>query len=377
MALKKSEKETLRTWVEIDRNAIKNNVNVFLSKIPKECKLMAVVKSNAYGHGLVLFSKEAVASGVDWLGVDSVVEGLKLKKEGIKAPILVFGHTLKSRLYEAEKNSISITVSNFSSFESVIKNEKIKNIKIHIKVDTGMGRQGFCEGDIKKVVNLVKNRKNFTVEGLYTHFAAAKNPSFFDYTNRQVDVFKKWISAFDFLPKKPIIHASATSGVMISDKLFFDMVRVGIGMYGLWPSKQVKEYAKDSFKIKPVLKWKSIISEVKKLPKGSKIGYDLTETLKKDSLIAVVPVGYWHGYPRSLSSIGKVLIEKKEAKVLGRVSMDMIVLDVTQIKEAKPQKEVVLLGEEPQTAESVADLADTINYEIVTRINPLIKRILI
>jgi alanine racemase len=158
------------------------------------------------------------------------------------------------------------------------------------------------------------------------------------------------------------------------------MVRIGISLYGIWPSKESEAYMGDMISLKPVLSWKTIIAEIKKLPKGAKVGYDCTEVLKKDSVIAVCPIGYWHGYPRALSSIGKVLINGEKAKILGRVCMDIIMIDITNIKNIKVGEEVVLIGKSESSeisADDISALIDGSSYELLTRINPLIKRIYI
>lgn len=369
----------MRTWIEIDKKAIANNYRVFRSLLKKDCKLMAVVKSNAYGHSLMDFSKEAAELGADWLGVDSAVEALALRKSGIKKPILILGYTLSEMIKESVENDISLSISSFDQLKEI---EKVKTEKpklVHIKVDTGMSRQGFLEKDISTLTSKLRNfsTSQLIIQGLFTHFASAKNPSFPQFTRMQLQSFDKWIEAFHKAGFKPIVHAAATGGAIIHKEAHFDMVRIGIGFYGLWPSKETESYAKDKMKLMPALSWKAIISEVKNIPKGSKIGYDCTEILNRDSTVAICPIGYWHGYPRALSSIGRVLVGGKEARVLGRVSMDMIILDVTGIPNVKIEDEVVLIGQQGKgemTAENIANLIDMSAYELITRINPLIKR---
>ena len=165
---------------------------------------------------------------------------------------------------------------------------------------------------------------------------------------------------------------------MRSSLFHFDMVRIGISIYGLWPSEEIRREAEDKIKLYPVLAWKTIVSEIKELPKGYNIGYDLTETLKKNSIVAILPIGYWHGYPRYLSGEGEMAVQGKKARILGRVSMDMIVIDVSDIPGVEVGDKVFIIGGDKNTYISVSDLAekaDTINYEIITRINPLIKRV--
>ncbi|MDD5627293.1 MAG: alanine racemase [Patescibacteria group bacterium] len=371
-------KNQYRTWLEIDTKAIKNNYQIFRNLIPKGCKLCGVVKSNAYGHGLVDFSKELECLDIDFLAVDSVVEGLRLRKEGIKTPILVLGYTLPSLVKKAAINSLSLTISSFDAVYSLPKLLGRKKIKIHLKLDTGMHRQGFYEDDAQKVLNFLSKNKNIILEGTYTHFAGAKNPAFPQNTKKQLAIFQKWIKELSKKGCKPICHAAATAGTILFPEARLDMARVGIGLYGLWPSKEIKAFAAERLKLKPAMRWKTIIGEIKNLSKGERIGYDFTERVDQNSKIAILPVGYWHGYPRSLSSIGYVLVQGKRCKILGRISMDMIIINISDVPRAKVGDEVYLLGKSGQekvSADDLAYLSDTVNYEIVTRINPLIKKI--
>ncbi len=375
----KGETSGLRTWIEVRREAIKSNVEVFRSLISPKTKLMVVVKSNAYGHSLLDFAKEAEMLGADFFGVDSIVEALALRKNGIKAPILVLGYTLHDMIPAAVEADISLTVSSFETVEAIEKCSFPKPLKIHVKVDTGMHRQGFLLEQQKTLTSKLKTKNSkLIVEGLYTHFAAAKNPAFPQDTKAQMVEFKIWIDAFKKAGFNTINHAAATAGTMLFPESHFDMVRVGIGLYGLWPAKEVEAFFSGKIKLQPVLSWKTIIGEIKKIPKGSRVGYDLTEQVAQDSTLAVCPIGYWHGFPRSLSSVGHVLVNGHRAKIIGRVSMDMITIDITGITEVSLEDEVVLIGKQGEltiSAEDVAYLSDSSWYEIVTRLNPLIKRL--
>jgi len=381
MKKEKIKKQKLRTWIEISQEALENNYNVFRRLVGPNCFLMAVVKSNAYGHGLIDFSRIAEKLGVDWFGVDSIVEAESLRASGLEKPILVLGHTLPDKIKDAIKNNISLTVADFSTLKS-LKNIKRgdKKLKIHLKIDTGMHRQGFFVSEIPTVIKILKSQNvQIILEGVYTHFSSAKNPAFFFETSNQIQEFKKAIALLEKSGFKILLkHAAATSGAIVFPQSHFDLIRVGIGLYGLWPSKEIEACFKREIKLKPVLSWKTIVGQIKNIPKGSGIGYDLTEKLKRSSKIAVLPIGYWHGFARPLSSIGKVLIGSKEAKVLGRVSMDMISVDVTDIKNVKVGDLVTLIGKNGKleiSVDNIAYLRDTVNYEVVTCLNPLIKRI--
>jgi len=380
--MKKEQRLGLRTWLEIDKRAIKHNYNVFRGLIPKRTKLMGVVKSNAYGHNLVEFAKELEKLGANYLAVDSVVEGIALRKEGIKIPILVLGYTLPEMIEKAAENDLEITISNFDYFdqiESLEKSQVYKKIKVHIKVDSGMHRHGFQEDDIKAVIKKIVDLKDkLKVIGLYTHFAAAKNPAFPKDTKNQIAIFEKWQKAFDRAKIKAICHTGATSGTILFPDAHYNMVRLGIGLYGIWPSRETQAFINNKFNLTPVLSWRTVIGEINNIKAEERIGYDFTEKLSRDSKVAVLPIGYWHGFPRALSGVGFVLVNGKKVKILGRVCMDIVMIDVTDIKNVKVGDEVTIIGQDGKekiTVDDVATLLDASAYEFVTRINPLIKRI--
>ena len=378
-----NETNGVRTWVEVEKKALENNYKNFRHLIGSECKLMAVAKSNAYGHGLVDYSRTMQELGADWIGVDSITEGLRLRKEGISKPILVLGYTLPEMLVEAAANDISVTVSNSEYLKNINKldsrlrgNDNI--LKIHLKVDTGMHRQGFFVAEIESALKEIKKSNNIEIEGIFTHFAAAKNPAFPADTKLQIKKFEEAVAIAHKLDLKPICHAAASSGAILFPESHFDMVRIGISLFGLWPSKEVEASAKEKIHLIPALSWRTIVAEIKELEKGERISYDFTETLNRKSKIAILPVGYWHGFRRNLSSIGSVIINGQYAKVLGRVTMDMIMVDITDIRNVKAGDVATLIGKDNHaeiTAQQMAYLSDTSWYETVTCINPLIKRI--
>jgi len=370
----------LRTWIEIDKKAIAHNYRFFRKFIGHKVRLMGVVKSNAYGHNLIEFSREMEKLGADWLGVDSITEGLALRREKIKKPILVLGHTLPELYGEALKHDLSITISSLPQLRKAlsISSPSKKKLKVHIKVDTGMHRQGFQLIEKKELIGLLRrSASTLIIEGLYTHLAEAKNPRSGDNTRRQLKEFGEWITLFKTAGMNPILHAAATGGTLLYPRAHFDMVRIGIGSYGLWPSEDAERFLAPKISLKPVLAWRSRVGEVKEVKKGERVGYDLTEMLTRNSMLAVIPVGYWHGFPRLLSSRGRVLIHGKSARVVGRVSMDMIVVDVTDIPKVKMGDIVTLIGKDGReviTAGEIAKFAATTHYEIVTRLNPIMKK---
>ncbi len=366
------DKHKLRTWIEIDKSAIKKNYEVFRRIIGGKRRLMAVAKSNAYGHSLLDFSRLISSLGADWIGVDSITEALALRRARIRKPLLVLGYTLPENLENAADKKISVTISTFENLEKA--RSLKKPLRVHVKIDTGMHRQGFFVKDLKKIVPYFENKSRIVLEGVYTHFAAAKDLRAPGDTRRQI---KEFLKATDFFESRGfafIKHAAATSGTLLFPETHFDMVRVGIGLYGMWPSKEAKKHCEEGTKLHPALTWKTIIGEIKNLPSGERIGYDFTEKLRRPSKIAVLPVGYWHGYPRALSGIGHAVVRGIRAKVLGRVSMDMTVIDVSDVKNVRVGDEAILIGKNA-AAEEIGTLALTTHYEIVTRLNPLMKRI--
>lgn len=368
----------LRTWIEVDTKALEHNYKTFRGLIPKNCRLMAVVKSNAYGHGLVGFSRIVSKLGINFLGVDSIVEAITLRKNGIKKPILVLGSTLPERISEAAKYDISLTVSYFDNLENLIHYKGTNSLKIHLKIDTGMHRQGFFPNEVPAVIPILgKLPREIQLEGVYTHFPSVKDPAEKGETKTQLAAFKQALDILRNPGFSPIAHASATAATLIYPEAHLDMVRIGIGLYGLWPAPETQDALRERIQLLPTLSWKTIISEIKKLPKNAKIGYGGSEITDKPTVVAICPVGYWHGFPRSLSSKAFVLVGGKRCKVLGRVSMDMIVINISGVKNPRAADIVTLIGkdgEEEITADELARIADTISYEIITRLNPLIQR---
>lgn len=383
---------TLRTWIEINKKALRHNVGEFFRLIPSHTRFMAVIKSNAYGHGLVyvahiLSGLKTPASDLQiWFGVDSIVEALRLRREGITNPILVLGFTLPVRMEDAVREHISLSISNFDALNMI--SSMAVRPAIHLKFDTGMHRQGFLDRDMGRLITVLK--KNRVVpEGIFTHFASAKDAAYPTYTLMQLDNFNKALARMKAEGFSNVIgHSAATGGTLLFPDAHLDMVRVGMGLYGYWPSEEAKNIKPImqskghimQIKLTPILTWKTIIAEIKRIPKGSFVGYDLTEMTHRATTIAVIPIGYWHGYDRGFSGIGYMLVHGHRARVLGRVSMDMTVIDVTDVPNARSGDEVVVIGTQGKQTVSAWDIGRTIGtsaYEALTRINPLIKRIVV
>ncbi len=375
----------LRTWIEIDARAARKNYETFRKLIGKSVELWAVVKSNAYGHGLFAFSKLMDKFGIDGFCVDSVVEGLALRREGIKKPILVLGPTLPARLAEAARHKITVSVSNFEALHALARHASAHGGKnqtpdFHIKLDTGMHRQGFYFDEIPKVIKQIANRQSpiaKKLKGIFTHFASAKDVNYPSYTDRQLSKFNKARGMFAEAGFKNLkSHAAATGGTLISPKYHGDAVRVGIGLYGLWPSKELEVQLGNKVKLHPVLSWRAAITETKLLQAGDYVGYDLTERVLRKTHMAVVPIGYWHGFPRALSSTGEAIVNGKRARVLGRVSMDLVVVALSDT--ARAGDIATLIGRDGKDeifAWEPSQKSGTTHYEFLTRLNPLMERI--
>jgi alanine racemase len=372
------DRRSLRTWIDLDRTALARNVVTFRCLLPPDCRLMAVCKSNAYGHGLYDLAPALQEMGVDWFGVDSIVEAATLREKRIRKPILVLGYTLPSRFAEAAIHRVSLTVSNLENLTALASLRSTRRFKVHLKFDTGMHRQGFLPSQWEAVLGLVRKcGRRVEVEGIYTHLAAAKDPGRREYTEQQIGEFERAVARFREAGLSPICHANATAGVLNYPQAACDLARVGIGLMGYWPSSETKRTWERKITLKPALSWRTIISEVKTLRKGMGIGYDLTETLKRRSAIGVCPIGYWHGYPRSLSRIGEVLVRGRRAKILGTISMDMIVIDLSLAEGARVGDVVTVIGRDGRdeiTVYEVAGRAGVSHYELLTRLNPLIQK---
>ncbi len=380
-------KKRFLQWVEIDREAIRHNLSEFRRLIGKRRLLLATVKANAYGHGLEKVSAAALESGADWLGVHSLEEGIQLRRSGLDCPILVLGYVPLDDLESAVKHDLRLTVYQIKTVQRLahIEPAQGKEIPLHVKIETGTHRQGIRREDVLSFIKEVNSYPTLKVEGVSSHFANIEDTTDHSYARYQLDNFQE---VCNLLEKEgfviPIKHIACTAAVILFPETFFDMVRVGIGMYGLWPSKETYVSCllqnREPLHLKPVLSWKTRIAQLKKVPKGGYIGYGCTYRTTRETWLGVLPVGYYDGYSRAFSNVSHVLIRGQRAPVRGRVAMDFTMVDVTDITSVEEEDEAVLLGrsgEERITADTLAFLVGTINYEIVTRINPLIPRIIL
>ena len=373
--------------VEIAKRALVGNIGEFRRLIGPRRKFLAVVKANAYGHGLLEVAGIAVAAGVDWLGVNSVEEGTALRRAGIEAPVLVLGYAPFDSLEEAVAGDLRLTVYNRETIVrlAVLAVRLHRTVRLHIKVETGTWRQGVDPKDLAAFVRDIRSRPGLAVEGLSSHFANIEDTTKHDYPRRQLAVYRSAIRDLEAGgPRIPLRHMSCTASTILFPEPGFNLARVGIGLYGLWPSKETYLSClldrKEPLSLEPVLSWKAGIAQIKKVPAGADIGYGCTYRTTRPTRLAVVPVGYYDGYDRGLSNTAHVLVRGRRAPVRGRVAMDFFMADVTDVPGVGLEDQVTLLGADGReriTAEDLAALAGTISYEILARINPLVPRIVV
>lgn len=344
---------------------------------------MVVVKANAYGHGLEAAGPIA-AERADWLGVNCADEALVLTRLGIRKPIVILGHTLSSQIESVVANGYRQVLYRMDVARSL--SEAAMRLgtaaKVHLKVETGTNRQGIPLHHLPSFLDELQKLPALEIEGVYTHFANIEDTLDPSFAQSQVRKFGEALGLLERAGVRPQqIHASATAGALLYSEMDFTMVRVGIGAYGIWPSRETQIAARERGRLmplSPVLSWKTRVVQVKEVHAGEHVGYGLTYRASRAMKLAVLPIGYYDGYDRKLSNSGRALIHGQHVPVVGRVAMNMTMLDVTDAG-ADIDEEVVLIGEQGDSeirAEELAEKAGTIPYEVVARINPWISRVL-
>lgn len=371
-------------WIELDRSSLFHNLQEFRRVIGPERRLLAMVKANAYGHGLPEISRAAVLGGADWLGVHTLQEGIELKNNGPEVPVLICGYVPLVELEEALVHDLRLTIYNQETVDSLrhLCREKQVQARVHIKVETGTYRQGVAPEHLPDLILGLEKCPGIELEGISSHFADIEDTTDHSYALGQLENFKNMLSGLEKrnIPL-PLRHMSCTAAAILFPETHFDMLRVGIGMYGLWPSRETYvsclQHNREPLRLLPVLSWKACIAQIKTAPKGAYIGYGRTYRTTRETRLAVIPVGYSDGYPRALSNVSHVLIRGQRAPVRGRVAMNFITADVTDIPDVGLEDTAVLLGYsqgDEVSADMLASWSGTINYEIVARLNPAIPR---
>jgi alanine racemase len=369
------------TWIEIDADAIGKNLEAFRSIVTKSTAVMAVVKANAYGHGIEVIAPVA-AKHADWLGVNSLEEALAIRDLGIEKPVAILGHTDPGRLDHVLTGGFRQVVyrEDVAAILSQCAAAKGTTARVHVKVETGTHRQGVALGVLESFVKELLALPNLEIEGVYTHFANIEDTLDPTFAQFQIEEFRRALQIVRDAGANPSwIHASATSGALLYPETGFNMIRVGIGTYGIWPSRETQLAARERGRritLTPALTWKTRIAQIKSIKPGEFVGYGLTYQASHAMKIAILPIGYYDGYDRKLSNSGRVLVGGQAVPVIGRVMMNMIAIDVTDV-DVKPEDEVVLIGRQGKSEIRVEDLAEkvgTIAYEVLSRINPQIAR---
>lgn len=366
------------TWADIDLDAVADNVANMKKRLPEETVLMAVVKANGYGHGALQIAGAALANGAEWLAVALFDEALALRRQGIKAPILVLSPIPPEHAPLAARYHISLTVFQKEWVEQAVKTDlSAGSLHIHIACDTGMGRIGIrTKEEAAALAEAIGRNHRFVVEGLFTHFSTADqdDETYFNQQYNRFEMMIDWIHDLGFRP--PLIHcgnSAATLKYPAEKRHLFNMVRYGISMYGLSPSPEMAK--KLPFQLKPALSLHSRLVNVKKVPAGSAIGYGATYHTPSEEWIGTVPIGYADGWLRALGG-SDVLIEGTRCSIVGRICMDQLMCRLP--RELAAGTEVTLIGKnggEEITADEIAQRLKTINYEVTCMIQPRVPRI--
>ena len=362
------------TWAEIDLKAIEHNYRQVRKVVGKGIHIMAVVKANAYGHGTVEVSRVLERAGVDYLGVATTDEAVRLRDHGITVPVLILGSVLPGEVGVAVAKDITLTLCGDGLLDAIRQETKDgRRLKVHIKVDTGMGRVGVWHEEALPFVKKISAEKGIALEGIYTHFSSAGRDDFF--TNYQIESFEKLLLELEKnWIKIPLKHAANSIATVDFRRSHLNLVRPGLIIYGMYPKHTFPKL----IKLKPALALKTKIVFIKETPPGRSISYGRTFITQKHTRIATLPIGYADGYGRKLSNKGEVLVKGQRARVIGKVTMDQTMIDLGSIGGVKVGDEVVLIGKQGLDeirAENLARMAESIAYEVVCGISNRVPRV--
>jgi len=370
-------KQKRPVWVEIDLDAVAHNVREIRRITSPQAKVMAIVKADGYGHGAEPVARVALENGAERLGVAILSEALALRQAGIQVPILVLGYTPEEQAEEVVAYEITQTVFSDSLAQALSK-EAVKlgkTARIHIKLDTGMGRVGIDPEEIVEFVQKISKLANLEIEGMFTHFAIADELDK-TYTEGQFTKFMVAVKALEKVGiRLPIYHVCNSAALIDLPQMHLDMVRPGIILYGLYPSAEVK---KERIELKPAMGLKAKVGYVKQIAEGTSVSYGRRYIAPEERIVATLPLGYADGLTRLLFAKGGTLIKGERAPLVGRVCMDQCMVDVTHIPGVGVDEEVVLMGCQGArriTAEEIAEQIGTINYEVVCMISKRVPRV--
>jgi alanine racemase len=363
------------TWVDIDTAAYTRNIDAIRRSLPSSCGLIAVLKADGYGHGAVQLARKCTADRVAMIATSLLEEALELRQSGIALPLLVLGPLSETQIATAVENDVVVGIVGPEELERAARVAKDRDVVVHLKLDSGMGRMGVVENELDRVAEIVRSAPRLRIDALYSHFANAGDATD-PHTEQQIAAFDAMVRSLAHrgvsAPKKHLANSAATvRGVAIAD-----FVRVGLALLGAEPLDNVGKGVSPS-RLEPVMRWRTEIARLKTLPPNSGIGYGVSFRTTRESRIATLPVGYADGYSRLLSNNGEVLVRGKRAPVVGRVSMDLVTIDVTDLPDVRFGDEVVLLGAQGSdaiTAEELAQRTGTISYEVFCRVSKRVPR---
>jgi alanine racemase len=370
-------------WLEIDADAVRHNLRLLRETLTPGTLLAGVVKANAYGHGIEQVAPVA-ADQLDWLAVHAAAEARLLRRLGLRLPILVMGFVSPSELVDLGQDT-HVMASCGETLEWLGEHRRRTglSVPVHLKVDTGTKRQGLSLAQLPEMCRAAA-RERLEVVGVATHFANIEDTLEHDFAVRQRELF---VRAVELVGRElgsipPFVHASCSAAALLFRDCDFSLVRVGISMYGHWPSRETRLswsllHGGDGLELRPALRWKARVGQLQAVERGETVGYGRTWTALRPTTLAVLPVGYADGYPRALGNRARTLVRGARAPVVGRVCMNITMVDVTDIPGAQVGEEVVLLGRQGEaevTAEELSELCGTINYELLARLSPAIPR---
>lgn len=367
--------ERFPAWVEIDLDAVKHNVDCVRRMVPAGVRMLLVVKADAYGHGSVRISRFAVDCGVDMLGVATLDEGTELRKAGIKLPILVLSPVLPQEIEGCLENDLAVTASSYEFVEAAsrIGARRAQSCAIHVEIDTGMGRAGIAQARAVEAIRAMSALPGISLDGVFTHFPASDSDV--DFTKDQIRAFTDIV---DELGRGGLsfkyVHCANSAAVINFPSSHFNLIRPGLLVYGHAPSIILK----DAIDIVPVMSFKARLVLVREMPAGASISYGRTFIASEPITMGVVPVGYGHGLSHRLSNRGMFLFRGKRVPVIGRVTMDMTMLDLTGFAGAGVGEEIVIFGRQGGariTADDIARWDETLNYEVLCRISKRVPRV--
>jgi alanine racemase len=370
--------------IEVDRGALADNLRAFRRQTAASSKLLAVVKAQAYGHGLELAASAFVAGGADLLGVHALQEARALRSAGLDTPIIILGPSTAAEAAEAARLDVQVTVGSLPAARAAAAGASCDQpLQVHLKVETGVNRQGLVDAELGDALDLLRANAGVRLTGLSSHFADIEDTTdhtFAEEQARRFDAFRARLA--DVGVSGLSEHMSCSAAALLWERSHRAIVRIGIGAYGIWPSKEtrvaVRQQGRPEVVLRPALTWKVMISQVRDVEAGQTVGYGRTWKAMTDSRIAVLPVGYADGWPRALSGRGHVLVGGRRAPLVGRICMNLCMVDVTQIAGAAAGDQAVLLGrqgDETISVEMLADLLGTIPYEVLTLPGPAWERV--